>query len=182
MFKTYICSSSLVITSRWFATSRLVAPVSVRLVCWHVDQDWHETGGKFLRKWPKTGIFIYFVTQSGTKNGLLMPIFSKHLKVLAMSTWSNTDVKPVKTFWENDRRPEFWLIFGPKMPLIVGLWGPYSTSPLKILAMSMWSNTDVKPVKTFWEGERSPEFWLTLWSKMAQKFGLWGPDCTHLWK
>ena len=32
MFKTYSSSSSLVITSRWFATSRLVAPVSVRLV------------------------------------------------------------------------------------------------------------------------------------------------------
>ena len=32
MFKTYSSSSSLVITSRWFATSRLRAPVSVRLV------------------------------------------------------------------------------------------------------------------------------------------------------
>ena len=32
MFKAYSSSSSLVITSCWFATSRLVAPVSVRLV------------------------------------------------------------------------------------------------------------------------------------------------------
>ena len=32
MFKTYSSLSSLVITSRWFATSRLVAPISVRLV------------------------------------------------------------------------------------------------------------------------------------------------------
>ena len=32
MFKTYSSSSSLVITSRWFTTSHLVAPVSVRLV------------------------------------------------------------------------------------------------------------------------------------------------------
>ena len=32
MFKTYSNSSSLVITSRWFATSRLGAPVSMRLV------------------------------------------------------------------------------------------------------------------------------------------------------
>ena len=31
MFKAYSSLSSLVITSRWFATSRLVAPVSVRL-------------------------------------------------------------------------------------------------------------------------------------------------------
>ena len=34
MFKTYSSSSSLVTTSRWFVTSRLVAPVSVRLVYW----------------------------------------------------------------------------------------------------------------------------------------------------
>ena len=32
MFKTYSSSSSLVITSRWFATSRLASPASVRLV------------------------------------------------------------------------------------------------------------------------------------------------------
>ena len=36
MFKTYSSSSSLVITSRWFATSRLRAPVSVRLVYYDV--------------------------------------------------------------------------------------------------------------------------------------------------
>ena len=34
MFKAYSSSNSLVITSRWFATSRLVAPVSVRQVYW----------------------------------------------------------------------------------------------------------------------------------------------------
>ena len=32
MFKTYSSSSSLVITSRWFATSRLASPASVRLL------------------------------------------------------------------------------------------------------------------------------------------------------
>ena len=40
MFKTYRNSSSLVITSRWFATSRLVAPVSVRLVYCFTDDIW----------------------------------------------------------------------------------------------------------------------------------------------
>ena len=42
MFKTYSSSSSLVITSRWFATSRLRAPVSVRLVyfiCYFSNYD-----------------------------------------------------------------------------------------------------------------------------------------------
>ena len=34
MFKTYSSSSSLVITSRWCATSRLAVPASVRLVYW----------------------------------------------------------------------------------------------------------------------------------------------------
>ena len=33
MFKTYSSSSSLVITFRWFTTSRLRAPVSARLTC-----------------------------------------------------------------------------------------------------------------------------------------------------
>ena len=42
MFKTYSCSSSLVITSRWFATSRLVVPVSVRLVYWAVVEWQHR--------------------------------------------------------------------------------------------------------------------------------------------
>ena len=47
MFKTYSSSSSLVITSRWFATSRLRAPVSVRLVYYswvgnHILPDCHH--------------------------------------------------------------------------------------------------------------------------------------------
>ena len=101
----------------------------------HVKQEWCKTSGQSLRKWlktwimiyfevqndpeigplrliwPKTGILIYFGVQ---KLGLLRPIFSTPLKEIAMSMWSNTDVKPVKTFWENDQRPEFWFILGPK--------------------------------------------------------------------
>ena len=41
MFKTYSSSSSLVITSRRFSTSHLVAPKSVRLVyCWSLRCSW----------------------------------------------------------------------------------------------------------------------------------------------
>ena len=29
--------------------------------------------------------------------------------------WSNTDVKPVKTFLESDQTPEFLFTLGPKM-------------------------------------------------------------------
>ena len=46
--------------------------------------------------------------------GPLGPTFCTPLKVVAMSTWNNTDVKPVKTFWENNQRPEFWTCFGTK--------------------------------------------------------------------
>ena len=36
----------------------------------------------------------------------------------------------------------------------------------------MRSNTDVKPVKTFWENYPRPEFWLILVLKVAQKLVL----------
>ena len=159
---------------------------------WHVNQDWCETSGNCYREWPKPWIFIYFGAQ---KLDLWGP-YSTRLKVLAMSMWSNTDVKPAKTFWESGQSPEFLLTLGSKMAQKLGLWGPYCThfgaqkldlwgpysTRLKVLAMSMWSNTDVKPAKTFWESGQSPEFLLTLGSKMAQKLDLWGPYCTHLWK
>ena len=43
MFKTYSSSSSLVITSRWFATGRLAVPASVRLVYWCLFLFWSDT-------------------------------------------------------------------------------------------------------------------------------------------
>ena len=94
---------------------------------WHVHQDWCATSGKFLRKWPKTGILTSLGAQSGPKIGPLRPIFSTHLKVIGMSMWSNTVVKPVKTFWESDQTPEIFLTLGPKMAQKLGLWGPYFT-------------------------------------------------------
>ena len=84
-----------------------------------------------MRKCQKTGIFNYFGAQSAPKIGLLRPIFSILLKVLAMSMWSNTDVETMNTFWENEQRPEFWLIWGPKLAPKLGLWGPYSTQHWK---------------------------------------------------
>ena len=53
-----------------------------------------------------------FWGQKWDKNGPLRPIFSTPLKILAMSMWSNTDVKPVKTVRENDQRLQYWLIWG----------------------------------------------------------------------
>ena len=80
----------------------------------HVIQDWWETSGKW-EKWPKTGIFTYLGTQGGPKIGPLRPIFHTPLKVFTMRIWSNTDVKPVETFWESDQSPEFLHTLGSKM-------------------------------------------------------------------
>ena len=70
---------------------------------------------------------VYFKAQNDLKIGPLRPIFSTPLKVPEMRMWSNTDVKPVKTFWENEQRLEFQLILGSKMWTILGLRDPYST-------------------------------------------------------
>ena len=40
-------------------------PLKVAQSNWHVNKDWCETSGKFLRKRPKTGIFTYFGARSG---------------------------------------------------------------------------------------------------------------------
>ena len=71
---------------------------------------------KFFRKWPNTRYFTYFGAQSGPQIGPLRPIFSTYLKVLAMSIWSNTDVKPVKYFWKVMKHQNFDLFWGPKWP------------------------------------------------------------------
>ena len=88
----------------------------------HVKQYWYESSESFLRKWPKTLTLTYFGAQNGPKFGPLRPIFYTPLKVLAISTWSNTAMKPVKTFWESDQGPEFLLTLGSKMAPKLGRW------------------------------------------------------------
>ena len=56
MFKTYSSSSSLVITSRWFATSRLRTPVSVRLVYCKAKRS---SGGKSITSVIRFMLFLY---------------------------------------------------------------------------------------------------------------------------
>ena len=133
-----------------------------------------------MRKWPKTGIFSYFVTQRGPKFGRMRPIFSTHIKVLAISTWSNTDVKPMKTFWENEQRPEFWLILGPKMALKLDLYGIYSTHSWTYLqwaceAILIWNQW-----KLFEKVTKVQNFDLLWDSKWPQNMGLWGLSFTCL--
>ena len=60
---------------------------------------------------------------------------------------------------------------------------PISSTHLNVLAMRMWSNTDVKWLKNVSENYQRPEFLLVLGPKTAPKLGseLWGPYSTHLW-
>ena len=88
--------------------------------------------------WAKTGIFKYFGNKCGPKIGPLRSILSIHLKVLAMSMWNDTDVKPMKTFWEKDKRLEFWFTVGLKMAQELGLCGPYWLyTSLKVAPMTI---------------------------------------------
>ena len=127
-----------------------------------------------------TWIVIYLGAQNDPEIGPLAGTNIQHTS--NGSIYTKTDAQAVGIFWENDQRPEFWLIWrahgGPK----IGPLRPIFSTHLKVLGMSMWSNTVVKPVKTFWESDQTPEIYLTLGPKIAQKLGLWGPYFTHLWK
>ena len=92
----------------------------------HIKQEWCETIGKYLIKWLKTWIMIYLGAQNDPEIGSLGPIFSTPLKLAQIDMYTKTDAKPVEKFWENYQRPEFWLIWGPKVAQKLGLWGPYS--------------------------------------------------------
>ena len=106
-----------------------------------------------------------------------------------LHTYKSTCNEHVKQYWceisENFLRklPKTWFFTylwenGPK----IGPLRPIFHTLMKVLAINMRSNNDVKPVKTFCESDLSLWFWLILGSKMARKLGLWGPYYTHPWK
>ena len=125
---------------------------------------------------------FYFGAQNDTKIGPMKPIFNTLLKIAQIDMHTKTNVKPVDNFLENDQRRDFFINFGAQSGPTIGPLRPIFSTHLKVLAMSMWSNTDVKQVKTFWEKDQRPELWLILATKMAPKLGLWGPISTHRWK
>ena len=65
-----------------------------------------------------TWIMIYLGAQNDPEIGPLGPIFNTPLKVAQIDMFTKTDAQPVGNFLENDQRPEFWLIWGPKRPKI----------------------------------------------------------------
>ena len=82
----------------------------------HVKQDWCQTSGKFLRKWPKTRIFTYLGAQSGPKIGplgrLYSPLIYKYLHRACdrCESRGNLLTKYSKTWilthWEAKKRPK----------------------------------------------------------------------------
>ena len=91
---------------------------------------------------------------------LLMPIFSLPPKVVAMGMLSNTDMKPVGNLrWNNDQRQGTPTYLGAQSVPKIGPLGPLFYTPLKVVTMSIWHNTVVKPMETFWENDQWTEFW-----------------------
>ena len=110
---------------------------------------WSILGLKWPRNWA-SGVNIQYTTKSS-------------------SNWhyTKTDAKPVENVWENYQSPEFLLIFWPKVDQKLWPLRSMFSTHLRVLAMSMWSNTDVKPVKIFWENGQRLEFLPIVGPKMA---------------
>ena len=131
---------------------------------WHVNQDRCKTTGKFLRKWPKTWILLFWGPKWPKKEAHLLYTSKKNC-----SMWSNTDMKHWKLFEKMTIDQNFDFLGAQNRPKI-GPLRPIFHTPLKVLAMRMWSNTDMQPVKTFWESDHRTEFLLTFGPKMAKNW------------
>ena len=87
---------------------------------------------------------IDFGAQNDPKIGPLGPIFNTLIKVAQIDMYTKTDAKPVGICLENNQRPGFLLIYGAQCGPKIGPLRPIFSTYLKLFAMSMWSNTDVK--------------------------------------
>ena len=90
--------------------------------------------------------------------------------------WRNTDVKPVKTFWE---KTEIFNYFDAQNGPKIGPLRPIFYSPLKVVTMSMGNNTDVKRIKKIEKMTKNRNLVPILGS---QNWCDEAPYCTHLWK
>ena len=122
---------------------------------------WHqwETIGKVLRKLPKTGILLilgHTVAKTLDFWGPCSPYICKYLQWVCKTILMWTKWKPFKKL---AKRPEFWLVWGPKVVPNLGFWGPYSThrwiyfyilsTSLKIAPIGIQSKTDLNSELTF---------------------------------
>ena len=75
---------------------------------------------KLSEKMTKDWNFYLFWAPNGPKIGPLRPIFHTFLTVHAMNMWSNTDVKPVKTFLRKWPKTGIFTCFGAQNGLEIG--------------------------------------------------------------
>ena len=114
------------------------------------DRNFYLFGGT---KWPKYWTFDAYILHISKST------CNEHAKQHWCATSENLLRKGSKTLIPTYLRAQI----GPK-------GGPLSLilhTPLKELAMCVWSNTNVKPVHFFCESGQCPQFWLTLGSKMV---------------
>ena len=105
---------------------------------------------------------------------------STHLPKLPKLAYIPRQMRIHWVFCKMNKRPELFLILGPKVAPIIGPMRPKFTTHIKVVATSMWNNTDVKPM--IWENDQKPEFLFNWRSKMSPKLGPRGPYSTHRWK
>ena len=127
-----------------------------------------------------TWIMIYLAHKMTWKLGLWGQ-YSTPLKVAQIDMHTKTDAQPVEIFWENDQDRNFDLFGGPKWPQN---WA--SEAHILHTSKSTW-NEHVKQYccetsENFLRNYQTPQIFLTLGPKIAQKLGPWGPYFTHLWK
>ena len=130
-----------------------------------------ETVENVWRKWPMTGILIYFGTQHGPKIGPMRPIIHTPPEVATMSMWKKILMwNQWKSFEKmtNDRN------FGP-------IWGPFNwASEAHIVHISESSYNE--HIKQDWYESRGSftkinedlRFDLFGGSKWPKNVGLWG--------
>ena len=149
----------------------------------HIKQEWCETIGKYLIKWLKTWIIIYLGAQYDLEIGPLGPIFNTPQKLARIDMYTKTDAKLVENFWENDQKTGILTYLGAQSGPEIGTLRPIFSTHMKLLGMSMWRNTVVKPVRTFWGSDQTPEICLTLGPKWPRNWPLRGTyHFAHLWQ
>ena len=83
-------------------------------------------------------------------------------------------------------KPEFWLLWRPKIANKFGPLGPIFYTPTKVFPMSLWIKFCVNPLDAFLEDNwRKPIYWpivAIFGAKNGSTNGPHGPLFTHTWK
>ena len=109
-----------------------IQPTSKSSSNWHVNQDWCETSGKFLKKGLKTRIFTYLGPQMIWKSCLWGP-YSTHYQL----NWCKSSVNILR-IWPKKKKLNYsgaqnGLIIGPLMPIFYNFFHTFTFTYLPAL-------------------------------------------------